>query len=531
MNDANGGAGKGGNPSGSGGEKKGRGPTAMIVAVVVIGAVIIGGPKLKALLGMSSADNASDGSGATGKKKTRKVKKTINGEEREVDEVVDDDSSGNGSGPPTDLIERAKWEAEQAALKKLRTQDMETYVRESRLGSDTHAMGEDGVGYEGIVKPNARHESPMSLSRISTNPANKDRPPPSDDKNMKFVVLTGSAYNIYPGVPMDARLTVTQGNPQIMDPQRPTPAPLTINLVSARLTKRAADGKVTVVGDFPLNDRGKDGDQDAGDKTYSGVLDPARMKGLDGTVTLNVVFTVAGDAEEYAVPLDWNVVANPHAKIIGPTGDALNEKGSLDVNVSVDVTQPGEYFFQGVLRDAKGADIGWTEARPTLDKGKQNVTFTYFGLLFQEKKVDGPYTFSLAYGTHIFGADHNETLSVPEWSGSYTTKPYKFSQFTSEESQDPARQQRIKDLQEMVAKNPAMVNKDGPDMVLTKDGLVPANGRPTAPTYPHSGSSEAPPLETNKPYTPDNAAGKTPAVPPAPPGTPATPAPGTPPKP
>ena len=493
-------SGPGSRPSNGGGSKKGGGAgVAIAVGAALLGVVVFGGPKIKSMFGGGDgADSADSAEGKSGKKK-RKVKRVVNGEEREVEEFADDESAAfDSTNPPVNPSDRDRWEKEREERLKHRKQALEEYIRESRLGPSTHAMGEEGFGYEGIVKPNARHESPLALRKFSTDPNNPKNPESREEqKKSKYAMLTGDVYNVYPGVPLVARLTVTQGNPRAADPQGAVLEPIAVNLVSARLTKRGTDGKVVVLGDFPLNDQGQFGDAQAGDRIYSGSLDPTKIKGLDGEVTLTAVFTAPGESGEYAVPLDWNVIAKPHATITGPKGDALSEGGSLDVYVGVNVTEPGQYHFQAVIADQKGTNLGWAEGRPTLDRGAQTVTLNYYGLLFQERKVDGPYTVNLVSGTHIYGARMDQTSGLPEWSGTYATKPYKATQFTNEQSQDPERKARIALLEDEVARNPGAVTKDGPDLVLDESGnLVPGNGRALPP------GSVGLPKETPKPALP-----------------------------
>jgi hypothetical protein len=101
---------------------------------------------------------------------------------------------------------------------------------------------------------------------------------------------------------------------------------------------------------------------------------------------------------------------------------------------------------------------------------------------------------------------------VPEWTGAYTTKPYKATQFTNEQSQDPDRKARITMMQDEVDRNPGAVTKDGPDLVLDESGnLVPGNGRAVPP-----GSVEMP-KETPKPAMPPEPAPTAPTQPPTPP--------------
>jgi hypothetical protein len=489
----------GSKPSSGGGGKKGGGGVAIAVGAVLIGAVVFGGPKIKAMLGGKGEVDAADSAEGKAGKKKRKVKRVVNGEEREVEEFASDDDAAayDSTNPPVNPADRERWEKEREARLEQRKKDLEQYIHDSRLGPSTHSMGEEGFGYDGIVRPNARHESPLALRKFSTDPNSPKNPESREEqKKSKYAMLTGDVYNVYPGVPLVARLTVTQGNPSA-DPLGPPLEPIAVTLVSARLTKRSPDGKQTILGDFPLNDQGQFGDTQAGDRIYSGSLDPSKLKGLDGEVTLTAVFTVAGESGEYAVPLDWNVIAKPHATITGPKGDALVEGGSLDVYVGVNVNEPGQYHFQAVIADQKGANLGWAEGRPTLDRGAQTVTLNYYGLLFQEKKLDGPYIVNLVSGTHIHGARMDQTAAVPEWTGAYTTKPYKAAQFTSEQSQDPERKSRIAQMQDDVARNPGAVTKDGPDMILDESGnLVPGNGRALPP-----GSVEMP-KETPKPALP-----------------------------
>ncbi len=82
--------------------------------------------------------------------------------------------------------------------------------------------------------------------------------------------------------------------------------------------------------------------------------------------------------------------SNPSGRLTGRYRDELRD-GSLVVAAEVDVTAAGRYHLAATLYSMKGEPVGTAQAAAELQPGRQWIDLAFYGLMFHDRKVAGPY--------------------------------------------------------------------------------------------------------------------------------------------
>lgn len=82
--------------------------------------------------------------------------------------------------------------------------------------------------------------------------------------------------------------------------------------------------------------------------------------------------------------------SNPSARLTGRYRDALRN-GNLVVSAEVEVREAGRFHLSGTLYSLKGEAIGTAQAGIELEPGKHWIRLPFYGLMFHDRKVAGPY--------------------------------------------------------------------------------------------------------------------------------------------
>ena len=140
-------------------------------------------------------------------------------------------------------------------------------------------------------------------------------------------------------------------------------------------------------------------DEARGDGTFTGVF---RFP-VERTPQLAESFLVKVTAEkpngEILRAASGFLLSNPHAKLTGRYEDDLVD-GDLVISAEVEVAQAGRFHLAGTLYSASGEPVGWAQAAAELTPGTHFIPLTYYGLMFTERKVTGPFHLgSLALST------------------------------------------------------------------------------------------------------------------------------------
>lgn len=145
-----------------------------------------------------------------------------------------------------------------------------------------------------------------------------------------------------------------------------------------------------LVATFAYSDDGKGGDKKAGDGIWSArVRMPA---GLEPELAASYMVKVRsrlldGDVRE---SVGGFLYSNPAAHLTGRYRDEVRD-GSLVVSAEVDVTRAGRFHLAATLYSMAGEPVGTAQAATELEPGRRWIELSFYGLMFHDRKVAGPY--------------------------------------------------------------------------------------------------------------------------------------------
>jgi hypothetical protein len=144
----------------------------------------------------------------------------------------------------------------------------------------------------------------------------------------------------------------------------------------------AAEKVSSVPLDF--NDSGRNGDEVAGDGTWTGSFQPARQGFAMFEGTLRVEFRVrGGNGAEGGAFFDIQFTPAPPATFTGKVREVV-EHGSLQLYVGLQVRRPGRYVMAGRVDDEAGIPFAYVSFNEELEAGAREVKLTVFGKLIRD---------------------------------------------------------------------------------------------------------------------------------------------------
>lgn len=194
-----------------------------------------------------------------------------------------------------------------------------------------------------------------------------------------------------------------------------------------------------------FHDDGIDGDAEAGDLFFTASItpDPDKPKEFTGDFKVLVVAeTVKGKELSATTNFSYSV---PIAHLTGQYRDAIVD-GSLKIEAEVVVDEPGTFQLEGTLATEKADMLGFGRETVTLQPGTTWIPLTFYGLMFREKNVDGPYTLFSVVLTNLSEDPPQRSDVVP---AAHTTKAYKATEFTSDPANDPERLRKAAEYEEI----------------------------------------------------------------------------------
>lgn len=145
-----------------------------------------------------------------------------------------------------------------------------------------------------------------------------------------------------------------------------------------------------LVAQASYRDDGKGNDAKAGDGVWSARL---RMPaGLEPELAESYMVKVRsrlidGDIRE---TVGGFLYSNPAGHLTGRYRDELRD-GSLVIAAEVEVAREGRLHLSGTLTSLKGEPIGTAQAAAELHPGRQWIELTFYGLMFHDRQIAGPY--------------------------------------------------------------------------------------------------------------------------------------------
>ncbi|HKI03419.1 MAG TPA: choice-of-anchor X domain-containing protein [Thermoanaerobaculia bacterium] len=187
------------------------------------------------------------------------------------------------------------------------------------------------------------------------------------------------------------------------------------------LTGEIVDAYGRVLAQAVYLDDGKGADLRAGDGVYSARLDPAALAATAAYMVRVSTRLADGDPLEAAGGF---LLSDPAARLTGRYRDVVRE-GNLVIAAEVEVAERGRFHLAGTLYSKAGEPVGYAQAAANLEPGRQWIELSYYGLMFHDRQVAGPYRLgSLAFST---------TTQMPNAlndlvENAYVTRPYRLRQ-------------------------------------------------------------------------------------------------------
>lgn len=168
------------------------------------------------------------------------------------------------------------------------------------------------------------------------------------------------------------------------------PLPCEVHSAVAREAPYMTQGGQAAPVPLEFNDAGRNGDEVAGDGTWTGSFQPSRQGFAMFEGTLRVEFRVRanGNTEGGAF---FDIVFTPAAPatFTGKVREVV-EQGSLRLYVGLQVRKPGRYVMSGRVDDEAGIPRFMVEFNEELEAGAREVKFSLFGLLLHDENPDFP---------------------------------------------------------------------------------------------------------------------------------------------
>lgn len=197
------------------------------------------------------------------------------------------------------------------------------------------------------------------------------------------------------------------------------------------------------------HDDGLDGDEVAGDGRYTNRFVPSQVPALKQALQVQLSAVVSCcDGVRRVFVREFTYAPRKVVEVRG-VSDAIRN-GSLAVTLDVDVAEAGVYDFEANLLSGDGATpIGYSQINRRLGAGRQTVDLVFFGRMFAELGVDGPYQVRDIRGLllSLDGGEHNIPFVYPT---PYMTKPWRHGEFSPAEWDDDEKRQRIASMQQVI---------------------------------------------------------------------------------
>ncbi len=217
----------------------------------------------------------------------------------------------------------------------------------------------------------------------------------------------------------------------------------------------AAEQLSSVPLDF--NDAGRNGDELAGDGTFTASFMPARQGFALFSGTLRIEFKVKAGNAQGAAFFDILFTAAPPAKFSGKVREVV-EQGSLQLYLGLQVRKPGRYVIAGRVDDEAGVPFAYVAFNEELEAGTREVKLTVFGKLLHDENPDFPLKLRDVEGFLLLEGDPDRELLASLSGPIHTTREYPLERFSKDEWQSEERQRHLDEFTKDV--NEAQKNLD-----------------------------------------------------------------------
>lgn len=178
---------------------------------------------------------------------------------------------------------------------------------------------------------------------------------------------------------------------------------------------------------------------------------PSEHDELSAAQQVRISAEVEVDGERRLITRDFTYTPRPVLEILA-IRDAIVD-GSLVITLDVEVYEPGLHTFEANALSADGEiPIAYVDISTTLTLGKASVALTFFGKIFRDLAIDGPYLIKDLRGFRR-DIDGGENLY---WSDArtHTTRPYARTELSDAEWDADEKREKIRLFEELIQRGP-----------------------------------------------------------------------------
>lgn len=218
--------------------------------------------------------------------------------------------------------------------------------------------------------------------------------------------------------------------------------------LEATLTIGGLKGRI--LNRLDLQDNGQQGDSKAGDLIYTTAFSlPPDLQKATKPTNLTVVIKAQTSVGEILVTTAFNVgsLGAAHTGKFFDRVDNDTKGNHLLIEAEMEITKPGMYHIQGSLYTESGKDaIGWAQNRVKLEAGTHKVPIKFYGKMFCDAGVDGPYRLQYFAYANVTAMPGPRSENIK---GAHTTGVYKAKDFTCTPYDDPDFLEKARQLEEL----------------------------------------------------------------------------------
>lgn len=191
----------------------------------------------------------------------------------------------------------------------------------------------------------------------------------------------------------------------------------------AELSGEIVDAYGSILTQVKYLDDGQTPDQKAGDGVYSARLTPEGLAAAPAASYMVRVRAVLANGD-LRLAAGGFLYSDPSARLTGRYRDAVRN-GNLVVLAEVEVTEKGRFHLAGTLHSMAGEPVGVAQAAANLEPGRHWIELSYYGLMFHDRQVAGPYRL----GTLALSTTDQMPNALNELvENAYVTRPYRLRQ-------------------------------------------------------------------------------------------------------
>lgn len=178
-----------------------------------------------------------------------------------------------------------------------------------------------------------------------------------------------------------------------------------------------------IVATVSYADQGQGVDRRRGDGVFSARIEGLPVPVLAESYMVRVEAALVGGEVIHAV--GGFLLSNPGAHLTGRFRDSVRD-GSLLIRSQVEVERRGRFHLQATLHDRNGTPLGVAQTALQLEPGRQWVELEFFGLMFHDRGVAGPYRLASVALADASGMPNALATFTPT---GYTTRAYPLRRF------------------------------------------------------------------------------------------------------